>query len=93
MGGHVVRSLELRKRPQKVTRALVAVGVLGQVLLVVRLGVPPGRCGKDLGRDGLALVPLLLDLECDLARGLFLLGGVEEDAGAVLGAPVGALLV
>lgn len=74
------------------TRALVAAGVVVQVLLVVVLGIPPGAGLQDLGAD-LAVVPLVVGLVGDVLGDLLLLGVVVEDAAAVLGADVRALAV
>lgn len=73
-------------------RTLIAVRVLVQVQLVILLSGPPLASGNNLG-DNAALPPLLVGLACDLARRLLLLGVVEVDAGAVLGAGVAALAV
>lgn len=83
MLGQLAASLELGKRPQEVAGALVARGVLVQVLLVVVLGVPPAAGGQDLGDDA-ALPPLLADGGRDLAGDALLLGRVREDARPVL---------
>ena len=73
-------------------RALVSARVVVQVLLVVRLGVPPLSGLQHLG-DDLALVPLLVRLLGDVLRDLLLLWAVVEDAAAVLRAGVWALAV
>lgn len=71
----------------------VAVGVLGQVLLVVGLGVVEGRCFGDLGGDGAEAGLVQFGLEARFAG----TGGLElgvagaVDRGAVLGADVVAL--
>ena len=71
----------------------IAVGVLGEVLLVVILRIVEGGSFGDLGGDGpVALFgePLLVDIARS-QRGLLLLVAVGVDAGAVLGAHVVAL--
>lgn len=85
-------SLEVGEGPEEVAGALVAAGVLVQVLLVVVLGVPPAARGQDLGDDA-ALPPLVVDGGRDLAGHALLLGRVGEDAGPVLRAHVGPLAV
>lgn len=59
---------------------------------MVILSVPPLLRGEDLG-DDLVVPPLLVCFFCQLPRGFLLLGVVVEDPRAVLGPPVGALLV
>lgn len=59
---------------------------------MVILSVPPLLRGEDLG-DDLVVPPLLVCFFCHLPRGFLLLGVVVEDPRAVLGPPVGALLV
>lgn len=78
---------------QKVTGALVSTRVIIQILLMIRLGIPPLTRRQDLSDNLATLPPLLLDLLRHLARNLFLLGVVEEDAAAVLAARVGPLAV
>lgn len=75
------------------TRTLITTRVLIQIQLVISLSIPPLACGQNLGDDLAILPPLLLDLLCDLAGLLFLLGGVGEDTAAVLGAGIGSLAV
>ena len=74
------------------TRALVPAGVPVKVELVILLGGPPLAGGDNLGDDA-ALPPLLVGLFGDVARDLFLVGVVEVDGAAVLGAAVGPLAV
>lgn len=81
-----------RELPQEVARTLVPAGIVVQVLLVVRLSVPP-LSGLQHLCGNLALVPLLVCLLGDLLSDLLLLVGVVEDAAAVLRADVGALAV
>jgi hypothetical protein len=59
---------------------------------MVLLCVPPLSCGEDF-RHHAAFPPLLVDLLCNLARLLLLLGIVVEYRAAVLTAAVWALLV
>lgn len=59
---------------------------------MIILRIPPLLRRQDLRHD-LAAPPLLVRLLGDLPRHLFLLGGVVEDAAAVLRPPVRALLV
>lgn len=59
---------------------------------MVLLGSPPLASRRNLSHDA-ALPPLLVGLLCHFARNLLLLGVVEVDSGAVLGAGIGALLV
>ena len=73
-------------------RALIPARVVVQVLLVVRLSIPPLPGLQNLSRN-LALVPLRVCLLRDLLCDRFLLGRVVEDAAAVLRADVGALAV
>lgn len=59
---------------------------------MVVLSIPPLASWHNVG-DDLVLPPLLVGLLSDLLRDGFLLGIVVENAGAVLGAGVGTLLV
>jgi hypothetical protein len=65
-----------------------------QILLVVFFGAPEGLGRFNLGDDALGSVPggssQLLDFGF---RFLLLFGGVKEDGGAVLSAPVGPLTI
>ncbi len=67
--------------------------VVLEVLLVVLLRRVEGGQRGDLGDDGVLPQPLLGQGGDGLARDTLLLGRVEEDGGAVLGADVGALAV
>lgn len=73
-------------------RALIAHRIDIQISLMVVLSVPP-LAGWNNVRDDLVLPPLLVGFLRDLLGNGFLLGVVVEDAGAVLGAGVGTLLV
>lgn len=72
------------------TGALITTGVVLEVQLVILLSGPPLAGGRDLGDDA-SLPPLGIGFCRDVARNLLLLGVVEVDGGAVLGASVGAL--
>lgn len=72
--------------------ALIPKRVLVQIQLMIVLRVPPLPSLYDLGRD-LAVIPLLIDLGCDLTRNFLLLSVVVKDARAVLRAAVVALAV
>lgn len=74
------------------TWALIAHRIDIQISLVVILSVPPLAGRHNVG-DDLVLPPLLVGFLSDLLGDGFLLGIVVEDAGAVLGAGVGTLLV
>lgn len=74
------------------TRALVPVRILGQILLVILLRVPPLFCGENL-RDDLAAPPLLVGLFRDFLGDLLLLFIMIKNAGAVLRPAVGPLLI
>lgn len=86
-------ALERRELPQIVARALIAPGVLVQVKLVIRLGVPPLAGGQHLGDDLALGPPLVPDGRRHAARHSLLLRVVVEDAAAVLAASVRALRV
>ena len=67
---------------------------LFQIALVVIFGAPEGLGGFDFGHNTFGLEAAFGGELLDLSAGLcFLLGGVEEDGGAVLRAPVRALAV
>lgn len=72
--------------------ALIATWVHIQILLVVRLSIPPLSRGQDLCGNA-TLPPLLVDLLCDLLGNLLLLIVVVEDSAAILGADIRALPV
>lgn len=82
--------LKVLERPQEVARALIPRRVLLKIQLVILLGRPPLSRGRNLG-DDLAAPPLGVCLFGDFAGDCLLLGGVEVDCGAVLGAGVRAL--
>lgn len=82
--------LEVLERPQEVARALIPRRVLLEIQLVILLGRPPLSRGRNLG-DDLAAPPLGVCLFGDFAGDCLLLGRVEVDGGAVLGAGVRAL--
>lgn len=86
------RLRQRREAPQEVARTLVSARVCVEVLLVVRLSIPPFARGQHFGGDA-ALPPLLVDLLRHLLRNLLLLRVVVEDGAAVLRAHVGALAV
>src|SRR5476649_1539971 len=74
-------------------QAAIAVGVLGEILLVITLGVVELRRVEDLGRDLAHAAARELLLE-DRARGLrlaLLLGRESIDAGAILRTDIVAL--
>ena len=73
-------------------RALIAHRVDIQISLMVVLSVPPLASWHDIG-DDFVLPPLLVGFLGDLLSDSLLLGVMIEDAGAVLGAGVGTLLV
>lgn len=72
--------------------ALVSARVVVQILLMVRLGIPP-LSGLQHFCGDLALVPLLVCLLGDVLRDLLLLLVVVEDTAAVLRADIWALAV
>ena len=73
-------------------RALISHRIDIQISLMVVLSVPPLASWHDIG-DDFVLPPLLVGFLGDLLGDSFLLGVVVEDAGAVLRAGVGTLLV
>jgi hypothetical protein len=83
-------------RVWKRTASDVAAGLatLLQIFLVVLLGAPERLSGLNLGDDAPGKVVArsceLLDLGLGL---LLLLGGMEEDGGAILRAPIGTLAI
>lgn len=83
---------ERGKASEEVARALVAARVHIQILLVVRLSIPPLACRQNLSADT-SLPPLLVDLLGDLLCDLLLLVIVVENRAAVLCADVRALAV
>lgn len=85
-------SLQRWEGSQEVRGALVASGVMVQILLMIILSIPPAPRGRDLGHDA-ALVPLLVGLLRHLARHPLLLLAVVVDGAPVLRARVRALPV
>lgn len=86
------QSLQRRELPQEMRRALISHRIDIQISLMVVLSVPPLASWHDVG-DDFVLPPLLVGLLGDLLGDGFLLRVVVEDAGAVLRAGVGTLLV
>src|SRR5690242_21196488 len=72
--------------------AFVASWIYIEVLLVVRLSIPPLTCRQDL-RANTTLPPLLVDLLGDLLGNLLLLFVVVKDSAAILGANIRTLAV
>lgn len=87
-----LRLAQWRKLSDEVRGALVTAGVLVKIELVIRLSVPPLSCRHNLC-DDLPVPPLLVGTFGDVLGNGLLLGRMEEDGGAVLSSPVGALVV
>ena len=89
-----VHLLQFRKGPKVMGRAVIPFRLLySQVFLMLLLCIIPLRGSLDLGRDGLALIPLISDLLLDLFRNLQLLIVLRLDASSVLRASIGTLSV
>jgi len=74
------------------TRALISARVNIQVLLMIRLCIPPFPRRQDL-RNNLALPPLLVRQLCHLSCDIFLLSVVIEDTRSVLRARIRTLTI